>query len=32
MAAAIKYLRENESTWTRWVPADAAEKVKASLR
>ena len=31
MDAAVKYLRENESTWTAWVPADIATKVKSAL-
>ena len=29
--AAIYFLQENESTWTKWVPADIADKVKAAL-
>jgi glycine betaine/proline transport system substrate-binding protein len=29
--AAIYFLRNYESLWTKWVPLDVAEKVKASL-
>ena len=29
--AAIWFLKEYESVWTKWVPSDIAEKVKASL-
>ena len=29
--AAIYFLQEYESTWTKWVPSDVAEKVKAAL-
>ena len=29
--AAVYYLRQNESTWTTWVTADAAKKVKDAL-
>jgi len=29
--AAIWFLREYESVWTKWVPSDIAEKVKAAL-
>jgi glycine betaine/proline transport system substrate-binding protein len=29
--AAVYFLRNYESLWTKWVPADVAEKVKASL-
>jgi glycine betaine/proline transport system substrate-binding protein len=29
--AAIYFLKEYESVWTQWVPADVAEKVKAAL-
>jgi len=29
--AAIYFLRNYEGLWTKWVPADVAEKVKASL-
>lgn len=30
-AAAIAWLKENESTWTPWVSAEAAQKIKRSL-
>ncbi len=29
--AAAEFLRKHESIWTKWVSADAAAKVKASL-
>jgi len=29
--AAIYYLKNNEATWTKWVPTDIADKVKAAL-
>lgn len=29
--AAIEFLRKHEDIWTKWVPADVAAKVKASL-
>ena len=29
--AAVEFLRKHESIWTKWVSADAAAKVKASL-
>jgi len=29
--AAIYFLQEFESTWTKWVPSDVADKVKAAL-
>lgn len=31
-AAAVWWLKNNESTWTQWVPANIAKKVKASLK
>jgi len=30
--AAIWFLKNYESVWTQWVPADVAEKVKAALK
>ena len=30
--AAVYYLKQNESTWTAWVTADAAKDVKAALK
>lgn len=29
---AMQYLKTEEAVWTKWVPADVAEKVKASLK
>lgn len=29
--AAVEFLKKNESVWTKWVPAEVAAKVKASL-
>lgn len=29
--AAVNFLRTHEEVWTRWVPADVAERVKAAL-
>ena len=29
--AAMEFLKTHEDTWTKWVPADVAEKVKAGL-
>ena len=29
--AAVEFLRKHEDIWTKWVPADVAAKVKASL-
>jgi len=31
MEAAIYFLKEYESVWTKWVPSDVAKKVKAAL-
>ncbi len=29
---AIWYLKKNQGIWTKWVPADVAARVKASLK
>jgi len=29
--AALKYLKENEATWSQWVPADVLQKVKDAI-
>ncbi|MEM7693459.1 MAG: ABC transporter substrate-binding protein [Pseudomonadota bacterium] len=29
--AAVEWLKSNEDTWTTWVPADAADRIKAAL-
>lgn len=29
--AAINFLKSREDVWTKWVPADVAERVRASL-
>ena len=29
--AAVEFLKTQEETWTKWVPADVAAKVKAAL-
>ena len=30
-ATALNFLKTEKDTWTKWVPADVAEKVEASL-
>jgi glycine betaine/proline transport system substrate-binding protein len=30
--AAIEFLRKKSNLWTKWVSADAAEKIKAAVK